>query len=261
MNPAPFYENEYRIMQAFLSGDSKELAALRNQLDSLRYQSALYKPGCFLGLPYRASGLKRSSKTLRFKVGWGIGAEDWRLGDRRAVLLNDVVVRVADGSYICAELRIDSGLLQELRLIGVIRGYGNKLEAFKGALRDLKPEQFYFASPCTKNRDIGYTQLSQQRDSWSMRKLHPPQKFPNPTDFQNWILSIDAITIEAPEVLKEELGLTLPLCMRRGQPASEDEIESFESRCKARYGATIPGELREFWCNASVGIGHFLNLS
>lgn len=247
MNRAPFYENEYRIMEAFLSGDSKELAALRNQLDSLRYQSPLYKAGRFLGLPYRASGLKRSSKTLRFKVGWGIGAEDWRLGDRRAIVLNDVFVRLEDGCHLCSELRIADGLLQELRILGVLSQGAPHLHAFGGSWRSIRMDECYFASACKNDRDLTQRRLSKQRDPRAIEVLHPPAEFANPSSFQKWVLSLDTLAISPTGSLKDELGLTLPLHLRRARPASANELNLFKARCERNHGVTVPAELTEFW--------------
>ena len=239
MDLSPFTQNEFRILEQFITWKGKESLVLRSQLDSLRYTSSLYKPKHFLGITYRAKTLSRSKYALKFKVGWGAGSEDWQLGDRRPFTLNDVVIRLSNGTYLCSKLEIKSGLINTFSIVGSFRNMGEPIVKYSGNLRDIEPKEILFTDLQNSERETAPPLLSSIRSSVLEEIFHPQVELNKPSAIQEWILSLDEMEIP----LTQESGLVLPLRIRRAKPATEIEIESFERNQEIK----IPGELRDFW--------------
>ncbi len=241
MSTQPFRENEHQIMLAVLRGDSKELDALRSQLESIRYESPLYKMKLFLGFSYKSSRLKRSRQSLKFKIGWGCGAQDWQLGDRRLISLDDMFIETQDGDYVQTKLEINNGLLQKLQLVDVIDPKTLTRHRYYGSLRDISPVRFLYLE------NDGQYRFLAQRSTGGPSLLRLPTSFPNPTDLHKWLLSIDDSVIELPPYVREEMGLKLPLHFRRACPADQEELEVLERKCLDKCALTFPNELKNFW--------------
>ena len=105
------------LVDALTSGDDPLFAALRRQGRHVR------RDGRRLGILTLLTGRGRARpgrRRVRFDVAWGLGAEDYLLGDRRAFVLRDALAELADGRLVCAELHLADGRLRELRLLGTL---------------------------------------------------------------------------------------------------------------------------------------------
>lgn len=248
MDYRPFTKSEYELVSHFLVGDSVELTALRFQLDSLRYASSLYRPGYFLGFRYHARSIRRRRSRIVFRTGYGYGCEAWELGDRRPIVLGDVVAQLQDDRYVCAELAIDNGLINELRVIGLMNKVGQTLQPLHKSIYNLHPVHYYYTTSWSPALGRGPDVLSDSRLPNAIEHLHPPRSLTNATQFQNWLLSLDSRTILCPDQ-------TIPLQFRRAQPASVDEIDRFQHDNRI----VVPHDLRTFWL-ATNGASFFGDL-
>lgn len=227
----PLSVGEYEVLSKFLEGNEREYFLLRQQLDSLRFASVYYRGSRLLGLGPLRKTLNRRRGRVQLRVGWGVGAEDWMLGDRRHHTLTDVAATLTNGDRLDFELHISGGILSELRVSAerVSRTHLSKLEHLPIA------ETFY-----TGDESRG------TRDASPIRREYPSFLPQRPTrglsELQEWILSLDTLEISSPWP-DSRAGTRLPAAVRRAPCASSDEIIELEERLRI----SVPWEMRQFW--------------
>jgi hypothetical protein len=189
----------------------------------------------------------RRKARLLFKVGWGAGAEDWEIGDRRPICLNDLVIETED-AYVYVALVICRGLLDHLRILGVADKPGNPLKPYQGTIGSLNMVRTHFCERWDINADSTPTNLRESRLRESLHRICPAVELDAPTKFQRWLLSLDARCFRRP-------NKTLPFAVRRAIPATDSEFLQFEQANHVRP----PRELREFW-SVTNGASFFGNV-
>jgi SMI1 / KNR4 family (SUKH-1) len=236
MNVAPFAETEYIVLQHLLAGDSLSLELLRQQVDSLRWESDLYRSRRILGFQYHPRTVFRKAQEVSFRVGWGYGCEDWQLGDRRPIGLRDAVVELNDSRYLYLELMIRGGLLSSVRMAGVADSPGTELHAFSQSLATSSVAALWYCPPWEPDMQILPAELGASRFPASLLAIDPNANSMQGNTNQQWLLDLRNQCIQKP-------GRKLPLRFRAARPASEEEIDCYEKK----NGIVVPSELREFW--------------
>ncbi len=214
------------MIDGLLAGNDPLQAALRRQYRYVRDEKVRSGLRGMLGGPRR---VRVGRRRVRFDVHRGIG-EDYLLGDRRAFVVRDTLVELADGRFLCCELRLNDGCLRELRLLGTLAAAGAPLVRLT-------------RWPSAEVRRIVYT------DPWDPA-VAPPGAFyetrriatPYPvaatanTPLQRWLL--EAVN----DVLPGD-DITGELRLRLAQPATSEEIKRFEGK----GDLVLPSDLDEAW--------------
>jgi hypothetical protein len=230
----PFGKAEYDLLCRFVDGVGANFEALSLQLDSLRYRSALFRCPKLFGISVRSMSIVRRGHSIKFNVAWGYGAEDFRLGERRRIVLNDVVGLLVDGTNLRSELVIESGLLKELRLAdNGLNSKQNPRENPRSIFRH-QLTGFNYIGPRQNDLDAASQPGNRRQLSTPFEPLVIAAE--RLTQLQRWVLSLDAVAIHLSD-------RQLPLRLRRARPASQQEIEAFE----VDNGVSIPRELKELW--------------
>jgi hypothetical protein len=248
MNVEPLLPAEYELIAKFLEGDSRELQLLRYQLDSLRFGSPFYRPRRFLGFRYWPRTVERSAGETRLKVPWGVGGEDWMLGDRRILCSRDVVARLRDETYVRFELRVSNGVLAQLRILGRTTGPGASLEPLAVRTDRLEIADLFFADSDADSG--GFARLTERRPGPD--PFSAPPLAGEPTAWEAWFASVEHAEVPPPEPGEDEHRLRLPLTVRRARRATESELDSLEEK----LGVRLADDVREFW-RASNGASFF----
>jgi hypothetical protein len=235
MTYEPFSESEYSHLKHSVLGESREWSALQEQLDSLRYKSHLYTARRFLGMPVRRRTIRRSIAGLLFYVDWGYGCRDWLLGDRRRIVLNDSIARLANDHFLCSELVINEGRLCACRTVGVMECLGGHILPLRATMRDIHPVAFYYCDPWDSDSGIGPCKLLNARTNDADAQVSPPCATDRLTCFQQWVLSLKALQLIHP--------VSGRLLLRTARSATMTEIAAFE----LAHDVAVPAELREFW--------------
>ncbi len=234
----PLAPGEHTVLTHFLKGSCRELFVLRHQLDSLRFDSRFYRRRRFLGIPYWHTAIRRRGSGLRMHIDWGIGAEDWRLGDRRPFSVGDVVARLQNGELVRFELQFERGLLHRLRTVEIVSRPGASPQPFSERIDRLQVAGVLYVSPADLT-DKSFERLSPAPPAHRETQFAPPLPVGVLSEWQKWFLSLAEIEIPPPT----ETELHLPLGVRRARPAPSEEIEDLE----AKHGFRLAEELKEFW--------------
>jgi hypothetical protein len=124
-----------------------------------------------------------------------MGAEDWRLGDRRELIINDVVGEGADGTYFHFALHISNGIAGSLRVEGISDSLGQSFRPGGVFPQPLELSDIFFVTPV--DRGAGFTR-SDQRQTTLCEFFGTEPKASASTDWQKWLLSLDDVKIRPP---------------------------------------------------------------
>ena len=249
MNIEKLTESESLVLSSFLEGDTRELNLLRFQLDDVKakldfvsrqrsgYLSRLLQ---WLSIQSKAEVIKREPGITHFSVGSGFGSEDWELGDRRIMVLDDVIAKIADGSYLCFQLIILYGVIYELRVIGRTLGPMLPIKPIPFNTSEFVAEEVHFVDRTNQPIGIGYRSIVDCRLASSYLEISPPANLAFLSDRRHWLLDFDTIAIRV-------AGSEIPLGIRRAIPATTKEIYEIETK----YEITLPNELRDFWLTSN----------
>lgn len=233
----PLEPAEYEAITRLLSGEQGELELLRYQVQSVCYASEFYRPKRILGMERRPCYVARRTGDTHFSVQWGVGGEDWMLGDRRQFRTNDVLARLTDSSVVQLGLVVEKGLVSRLEILGGWSSAGQRLTRHGIKLNWEKIETFLFFD----GEDPGTS--SQNRLSGKDLAFSPPPHRRDGTEWASWFAGLEHLRIQPPRAGNREYQAQLPLRVRRAWPATVAEIEQLERKHDAR----ISEEVRAFW--------------
>ncbi|NLF31508.1 MAG: SMI1/KNR4 family protein [Planctomycetes bacterium] len=219
------------LVDALTSGDDPLFAALRRQGRHVR------RDGRRLGILTLLTGRGRARpgrRRVRFDVAWGLGAEDYLLGDRRAFVLRDALAELADGRLVCAELHLADGRLRELRLLGTLEGPGAPL-APPDRWGDEPVRRIVYADPWNPEGPTP-DRLGDSRRIATPYPVATAATMPEATDLQRWLLDAAGRSLPGD-------AFTGELRLRLAQPATAEEIERYETS----GGIVLPADLKEAW--------------
>lgn len=233
---APFVGSEFTLLAKYLEGESTAFEALRLQLDSLRYESVTFRAPYMFGIRWRRLAVTRPARRLRFRVGWGYGSEDYLLGERRPLVLRDVVALLEDGRYLFSELRIDAGRLRELCLLGAAKELGTALEPPPVSLNGLRLASVAFCEPWDPRSTASPARIVAKRTIDGPHPCLDSNLSESLSIFQRWLVSLNDVQVAVPPP-------HLPLRWRQARPASFEEMRAFEKKLQV----VMPTELKEMW--------------
>jgi len=234
VDPAPLCPGEWAVLCTLLAGDCHEAELLRAQVDSVRFASPWYEG------PLRRRWFKSKRNIYiarsRFHIDFRIRApqdfvcEDWVLGDRRQLLVDDVFCSVQGGATVRCTLSIEGGLVRRMSIS----------EPDPNGFTDDRSLTTEFLDPhavCYHNPMAPHQVAVHGRPSGGIRAIFGiPAVLNECSEWQQSIMALDGLR------LATDLFL-LPFSVRRARPATIEDIRELEQR----YQMLVPNELFEFW--------------